>query len=81
MNRNKFLAYSDLRENFKIHTGANKFQLGSVIIQKGKRINLYSRKLKKERDFLSIAKNLKSFRTILRFQKIILYSNHKTTYI
>ena len=34
----------DFNEEFKIHTDASKFQLGAVIIQKGKTIALYIRK-------------------------------------
>ena len=38
------LTYPDFNEEFKIHTDSIKFQLGAVIIQKGKPIALYSRK-------------------------------------
>ena len=39
------LTYPDFNETFKIHTDASAFQLGAVIIQKGKTIAFYSRKL------------------------------------
>ena len=39
------LTYTDFNETFKIRTDARKFQLGVVIIQKGKLVALYSRKL------------------------------------
>ena len=37
--------YSDSNETFKIHTNARAFQLGVVINQKVKPIDIYSRKL------------------------------------
>ena len=39
------LTYPDFNETFKIHIDASAFQLGSVIIHKGKPIPFYSRKL------------------------------------
>ena len=39
------LTYPDFNETFKIHTDASAFQLGAVIIQKGKTIAFYSGKL------------------------------------
>ena len=40
------LAYPDLNKRFDINTDASNYQLGSVIIQDGKPIAFYSRKLK-----------------------------------
>ena len=45
MDRDNLLNYPDFNEKFKSHTNASKFQLGAVISQKGKPINLYSRKI------------------------------------
>ena len=42
---NNLLTYLGLNETFKIHTDASEFQLGEVIIQKGKPITFYSKKL------------------------------------
>ena len=39
------LIYPDFNETFKMHTDASAFQLGVVVIQKGKPIAFYSRKL------------------------------------
>ena len=58
---------SGINGTLKIHTTARKFQLGVVIIQKGKPIGLYSRKLTDplkgntvtEKDTLSIAETIK----------------------
>ena len=43
--RNTLLIYPDLNKHFDIHTDANDFQLGVLIIQEGKPIDFYSGKL------------------------------------
>ena len=66
------LAYPDFNRRFDIHTDASDYQLGEVIIQNGKPIAFYSRKLTKpqtcytvtEKKLLSIVETLKEFRTI-----------------
>ena len=45
MARDTLLTYTDFNETFLIHTDASALRLGSVIIQKGKHITFYSRKL------------------------------------
>ena len=65
------LAYPYFNKLFIIHTEASDYQLGAVISQYGKPIDLYSKKLTKtktpymatENGFLSIVKTLKEFRT------------------
>ena len=71
--RDTLLTYLDFNETFKIHNDASAFQLGEVIIQKGKPVDFYSRKLTDYqqrytvtgRELLSIVEPLKEFRTIL----------------
>ena len=71
--RNTLLTYLDFNEGFKIHNYASNFQLGEVIIQKGKLIALYGRKFTDYqrrytvtlRGLLSIVETLKEFITIL----------------
>ena len=53
MARDTLLTYPDFNEEFKIHTDASNFQLGVVIIQKGKTIALYRRKLNYSRKICS----------------------------
>ena len=73
-----FLIYPDFNEGFKIHTDATNFQLGAVISQKGKTINLYSRKLTEyqkryrviEGELPGIIETLKEFRIIV-LEKIL----------
>ena len=83
--RNTLLTYPDLNETFKIHNDARTFQLGAVIIQKGKPIGFYGRKLTDsqeqytvmERELIRIVETLKDFRTILFGQKLRIYTDHK----
>ena len=71
--RNTLLIYPDFNERFDIHTDASGFQLVALIIQYGKPIDFYSRKLMgpqsqyavTEKELLSIVETLKGFRTIL----------------
>ena len=67
MTRDTLLTYPDFNETFRIHTNASAFQLGAVIIQKGKNIAFYSRKMTgtqqrytvMEGELLSIVETLK----------------------
>ena len=69
MARDTLLTYPDFNQTFKIHTDASAFQLVAVIIQKGKTIAFYSRKLTyaqqrytvTEIEILRIVENLKSY--------------------
>ena len=45
MSRDTLLTYPSFNETFKIHTDASVFQLGAVIIQKGKHIAFCSRNI------------------------------------
>ena len=79
------LAYPNFGEGFEIHTDARLFQLGACILQNGKPIAFYSRKLNPaqtrytttERELLSIVEVLKEFRNILLGQQIRVYTDHK----
>ena len=65
--RDILLIYPDFNERFGIHTNASEFQLGAVIIQKGKPIAFYGLKLIKpqqrytvtEKELLGIVETLK----------------------
>ena len=82
--RDNLLTYPNFSEEFKIHIDASKFPLGEFIIQKGKLITFYSRKLTDaqkrytvtERGMLSIVETLKEFRTILLGQKLRIYTDN-----
>ena len=79
------LAYPDFNECFDIHRDARDYQLGAVIIQNGRPIYFYSRKLTgpqtrytvTEKELLRIVETLKEFSTILLGQKLRIYTDHK----
>ena len=79
------LAYPTYGEVFKIYTDASTRQLGAVIMQNGKPLAFFSRKLNEaqrkysvtELELLSIVECLKEFRGMLWGQKIEVYTDHK----
>ena len=85
MARDTLLTYPYFNETFKIYTDSSAFQLGAVIIQKGKPITFYSIKITgsqqrytvTDRELLSVVETLKEFRTILLGQKLRIYTDHK----
>ena len=48
------LTYQDFNEAFKIHTDTSAFQLGAVVIQKGKPIDFYSIKLTDDQQWYTV---------------------------
>ena len=83
--RDTLLTYPYFNETFKIPTDSSAFQLGAVIIHKGKPIALYIKKptddqqryAVTERELLSIVATIKKFRTIFLGQKLRVYTDHK----
>ena len=79
------LAFPDFTKTFHIYTDASDYQLGAVIMQEGKPLAFYSRKLNAaqkryttgEQELLSIVETLKEFRTILLGQKLVVHTDHK----
>ena len=75
----------DFNKRLDIHTDASDFWLGAVIIQYFKPIAFYSRKLTglqsrytiSEKELLSIIETLKGFCTILVYQQLKIYTDHK----
>ena len=65
--RDNLLSYPDFNETFKIHTNVSTFQLGALVIQKGKHIDFYIKKFTDapqrytviEGELLSIVETLK----------------------
>ena len=76
--------YPDFNETFKTYTDASMFQLGSIIRQKGKHINLRIITLSDAQQWytvtdkeLRIAETLNEFRTILIGRRLRIYTDHK----
>ncbi len=78
------LAFPDFEKEFHVYTDSSDFQLGAVIMQEGKPLAFYSRKLNKaqrnyttgEQELLSIVETLKEFRNILLGQKLVVHTDH-----
>ena len=72
------MSYPDFKKPFDIHTDTSDLQLGAVIIQNGKPIAFYSRKLNPaqtrytttEKEFLAIVETLKEFKTSFLDKKL-----------
>ena len=79
------LTFPDFNEEFHVYTDVSDYQLGAVIMQKGKTLAFYSRTLNSaqksyttgEQELLSIVEMLKEFRTLLFRQKIVIHIDHK----
>ena len=79
------LAYPDFNHEFEVYTDSSDKQLGGVIVQKGRPLAFYSRKLRgpqlnytvTEKELLGVVETLKEFRTILHGQRIKVYTDHK----
>ena len=75
------LAYPELSKPFDIYTDASNFQLEAVIMQDGKPLAFYSRKLNKaqlnytitEKELLSVVETLREFKGILISHNINIY--------
>ena len=67
------LAYPDFEKPFDLYTNASKLQLGATLVQEGKHISFYTRKLNSaqmnytvgEKELLGIVKSFKAFEGIL----------------
>jgi hypothetical protein len=78
------LAFPDFEEKYHVYTDASNKQLGAVIVQEGKPLAFYSRKLNSaqtryttgEQELISIVETLKEFGDILLGQQVIVHTDH-----
>jgi transposase InsO family protein len=85
ISKEAMLTFPDFSKPFHVYTDSSDYQLGAVIVQEGKPLAFYSRKMNSaqknyptgEQELLSIVETLKEFRNILLGQKIIVHTDHK----
>ena len=85
MAHDTLLTYLDSNKEFKIHTNDSNFQLGAVIIQRGKKTAFYGSKLINdqkryevtEKEMIIFVETLKQFRSISLGQILRIYPDHK----
>ena len=82
--KNAMLAYPDFTKPFDLYTDASDLQLGATLVQDGKPIGFYTRKLNSaqqnytvgEKELLGIVEGFKAFEGILRRTDVTVHTAH-----
>ena len=78
------LAYPDFKKPFNLYTDASDLQLGATLVQDGKSIGFYTRKLNSaqlnytvgKKELLGIVEGLKAFEGTLRSTDVTVHTDH-----
>ena len=78
------LAYPDFKKPFDLYTDASELQLGVTLVQEGKPVGFYTRKLNSAqmnytvggKELLGIVEGFKAFEGILRGVKVTVHTDH-----
>ena len=78
------LAFPDFTKPFHIYTDASDIQLGATLVQDGKPLGFYTRKLSDtqvnytvgEKELLGIVEGLKAFAGVIRGQDLTVHTDH-----
>jgi hypothetical protein len=84
LKKEALLAFPDFTKPFHLYTDASDRQLGATVVQDGKPLGFYTRKLNPaqknytvgERELLGIIEGLKAFEGILRGQDLTVHTDH-----
>ena len=82
--KHAMLAYPDFTKPFDLYTDASDLQLGATLVQEGKPIGFYTRKLNSaqqnytvgEKELLGIVEGFKAFEGILRGTHVTVHTDH-----
>jgi hypothetical protein len=78
------LAFPDFNKPFHLYTDASDIQLGATLVQDGKPLGFYTRKLNSaqlnytvgEKELLGIVEGLKTFKGVIRGQDLTIHTDH-----
>ena len=82
--KHAMLAYPDSTKPFELYTDASNLQLGATLVQDGKPIGFYTRKLNSaqqnytvgKKELLGIVEGFKAFEGILRGTDVTVHTDH-----
>ena len=84
LSKEALLSFPDFTKPFHLYSDASDWQLGATVVQEGKPLGFYTRKLNSaqknytvgERELLGIVEGLKAFEGILRGQDVVIHTDH-----